>query len=137
MSEETKLVLTAFSRCKLIQYTWIWFSLICSTSLSTSSLSTCGRSCNVIEKSPALYRFSLSSLVMNLPHISDFFDFFLLPIFVSILVCVWAGGIFLTYKNVNFCLKQLKKLILIFIFKFCLFFFGSLKCMFNRIHIIM
>lgn len=136
MSEETKLVLTAFSRCKLIQYTGILFSLICSTSLSTSSLSTCGRSCNVIEKSPALYRFSLSSLVMNLPHISDFFDFFLLPIFVSILVCVWAGGIFLTYKNINFCLKQLKKLILIFFFN-CVFFFGSLKCMFNRIHIIM
>lgn len=129
MSEETKLVLTVFSRCKLMQYTGILFSLICSTSLSTSSLSTCGRSCNVIEKSPALYRFSLSSLVMNLPHISDFFDFFLLPIFVSILVCVWAGGIFLTYKNINFCLKQLKKLILIFFFN-CVFFFW-----FSQMHV--
>lgn len=125
MSEETKLVLTVFSRCKLIQYTGILFSLICSTSLSTSSLSTCGRSCNVIEKSPALYRFSFSCLVMILPHISDFFDYFLLPIFVSILVCVWAGGIFLTYKNINFCLKQLKKLILIFIFNFVFFFWFS------------
>lgn len=129
MSEETKLVLTVISRCKLIQYTGILFSLICSTSLSTSSLSTCGRSCNVIEKSPALYRFSLSSLVMNLPHISDFFDFFLLPIFVSILVCMWAGGIFLTYKNINFCLKQLKKLILIFFFN-CVFFFW-----FSQMHV--